>query len=77
LKVQTNESIQAPSIKSKNKINEQLKIKLTPSKKDKEYYVQIASFKNEFNAKKLYKSIELNNAFLSLEKVSTSNDSIK
>lgn len=73
LKVETNESIQAPSIKSKNKINEQSKIKLPPSKKDKEYYVQIASFKNEFNAKKLYKSIKLNNVFLSLEKVSTSN----
>ena len=69
----TNENIQIPSIKSKNKINEQSKIKLPPSKKDKEYYVQIASFKNEFNAKKLYKSIKLNNVFLSLEKVSTSN----
>ena len=73
MKVETNENIQTPSIKSKNKINEQSKIKSPPSKKDKEYYVQIASFKNEFNAKKLYKSIKLNNVFLSLEKVSTSN----
>ena len=73
LKVETNENIQTPSIKSKNKINDQSKIKLPPSKKDKEYYVQIASFKNEFNAKKLYKSIKINNVFLSLEKVSTSN----
>ena len=73
LKVQTNESIQTPSIKSKNKINEQSKIKLPPIKKSKEYYVQIASFKNKTNAKKLYKSIKLNNVFLSLEKVSTSN----
>mgnify|MGYP003312783729 CR=1 FL=1 len=61
LKVETNENIQTPSIK------------LPPSKKDKEYYVQIASFKNEFNAKKLYKCFKLNNVFLSLEKVSTSN----
>ncbi len=73
VKVQTNESIQTPSVKLKNKINEQSKIKLPPSKKDKEYYVQIASFKNEVNAKKFYKSIRLNNISLSLEKVSTSN----
>ena len=37
--------------------------------------MQIASFKNEVNAKKLYKSIKLNNVFLSLEKVNTSNGS--
>ncbi len=73
LELETNENNQTPSIKSKNKINEQSKIKLPPSKKDKKYYVQIASFKNEFNAKKLYKSIKLNNIFLSLEKVNTSN----
>ena len=73
LKVETNENIQTPSIKSKNKLTGQSKIKLPPKKTDKEYYVQIASFKNEFNAKKLYKSIKLDNILLSLEKVSTSN----
>ena len=72
LKTQTNKDAQIPPVKYKNKINTQSKEKILTSKKGKKYYVQIASFKNEVNAKKLYKKINLNNVFLSLEKVNTS-----
>ena len=51
----------------------QSKVKELPRKKSKKYYVQIASFRNEVNAKKLYKKVKLDNVLLSLEKVNTPN----
>ena len=73
LKTQTGEEVQIPPLTNKNKINTQSKVKELPSKGSKKYYVQIASFKNEVNAKKLYKKVKLDNVLLSLEKVNTPN----
>ena len=73
LKTQNGEGVQIPPLTNKNKINTQSKVKELPSKKSKKYYVQIASFKNEVNAKKLYKKVKLDNVLLSLEKVNTPN----
>ena len=45
------------------------KLKLQKVKNNKEYYVQIASFRNERNAKNLFKDLNLNSLQLSLEKI--------
>ena len=72
LKAETNETIQTPVTKPKDKIKEKSKEDSSPREQTKKYYVQIASFKNEVNAKKLFKKIQLDNDLLSLKKVNTS-----
>ncbi|MFL3013588.1 MAG: SPOR domain-containing protein [Candidatus Neomarinimicrobiota bacterium] len=72
LKAETNENIQTPVTKPKDKIKGKSKEDSSPRKQIKKYYVQIASFKNEVNAKKLFKKIQLDNDLLTLEKVNTS-----
>tara|TARA_B100001564_G_scaffold359865_1_gene383489 strand:- start:5100 stop:6014 length:915 start_codon:yes stop_codon:yes gene_type:complete len=61
------------------KIDDKPKTQLTKDKKNAtinkqtgNYYVQIASFKNEINAKRLYNNIKYKNFGLSLEKINSS-----
>ena len=67
------------SAKEITKKNNKPKKRLAKDKRDTilkmqtdNYYVQIASFKNEINAKKLYKSIQEEDFGLSLEKINSS-----
>ena len=67
------------SAKEITKKNNKLKKQLAKNKKDTilkkqagNYYVQIASFKEEINAKRLYNSIQEENFELSLEKINSS-----
>ena len=57
------------------KLNQPLEKKPTISqaKSSENYYVQIASFRNENNAKNLFKDLSLSNISLSLEKIKSSN----
>lgn len=56
------------------KLNQPLEKKSTISKakSSENYYVQIASFRNENNAKNLFKNLSLSNISLSLEKIKSS-----
>ena len=59
------------------KLNQSLekKRKLSKIKSSEKYYVQIASFKNENNAKNLFKDLSLSNISLALEKIKSSEGS--
>ena len=57
-----------------NKISEK-KQNLSKTTSSDNYYVQIASFKNEKNAKNLFKDLSLSNIALSLEKIKSSEGS--
>jgi len=73
-KTKTNSKIfkKKPKIVIKSKLDENTSIKKSKNKKsDLYYFVQIASFKNENNAKKLFKNIQLQDVELSLEKINT------
>ena len=50
-----------------------MKVKTSSERKDKNrYYVQLASFKNEINAKRLFNTMKKENFSLSLEKINSS-----
>ena len=75
-KTKTNSKIlkKKPEIVIKSKLGKNTsKDKSKNKKSDLYYFVQIASFKNENNAKKLFKNIQLQNVELSLEKINTDN----
>ena len=75
-KTKTNSKIlkKKPEIVIKSKLGKNTsKDKSKNKKSDLYYFVQIASFKNENNAKTLFKDIQLKDIELSIEKINTSN----
>ena len=57
----------------KKLVNEEKKVKTSSKRKGKnKYYVQLASFKNEINAKRLFNTMKKDNFSLSLEKINSS-----
>ena len=67
---QINQSFkQKPNITVKSKTDNKLPIQTSKNKKNQNYFIQIASFKNHTNAKKLLKKIQIEEIPIRIEKI--------